>query len=254
MPPRSLFLDLGNSSLKGRVFEGSREIHAFRRFKGGGDEADLAAALRGVTRVFGAASRGLPRIHGLPVPEGLWAGFDFPLPGDPAYDRPEEMGPDRRLACHALRVGAGGGLVLDAGTCLTASAVDPEGRIYGLAIAPGFGALVEAVSTSAPGLRLEVEMARGGSAIVGDEVPRDTEGNLRTGLAAAFRGTAREVLVSARSFARRAKGVPDRLWLTGGDAARLREVLGEGEVVPDLVCRGLRLWVEELGLANGGKG
>ncbi len=248
-PGRVLTLDLGNTSLKGCLWECGRPVFGFRLPHGAAPDASLAAALAGVQLVLGVAARGLAPQHPFPfLGRGVWVGRELEPPGRPAYDRPEDLGFDRRLACFPVWRG-GGGLVLDAGTCLTATGAAPDGTLYGLAILPGREALRRALAAAAPALAPDLGA---GAPVPAGAPPRGTAGNLALGLAAAWRGAVEALLAEARNRLFAPGRVPARIYLTGTDAAALAAELSEGEHRPGLVHEGLFLLAAEAGLCTAG--
>ncbi|HHI80007.1 MAG TPA: type III pantothenate kinase [Planctomycetes bacterium] len=242
--PSVLTLDLGNTSLKGVLWEGGRVLQRFRWMRkgralvGGGE----LALERGV-RVLGLASRGLSLEHGISgCPPGEWVGREIPPPLRVEYEDPGEMGWDRRVAAYALHRLEGEGLVLDAGTCLTLTHVDREGNCRGFGIAPGLGALAGGLRGAAPDLARDLPPNWDGY----PSRTGCTRENLQAGLWAAFVGAARELLAMGRERLERAGLSPGALFLTGSDGELLAPPLGEGRVEPLLIHRGLLLLGGEL--------
>ncbi len=237
--PTILTLDQGNTSLKGVLWDGGQVLQVFRWMRPGNrkQEIELPFCFEQVSRVLGLASRGLPQSHGLPgLPAGEWVGSDLDPPLQVDYEAPEEMGWDRRVAAFALICQCPeGGLILDAGTCLTLTHVDSSGLCRGFGIAPGLAALAGTFATFAPDLaRDQNELPR--------HFPletRSTQKNLAAGIWAAFLGAARELLALGRKRLEALGVSPGDLFLTGSDGNLLASALGEGELDPLLVHRGL---------------
>mgnify|MGYP001287640102 FL=1 len=150
-----------------------------------------------------------------------------------AYPEPARLGADRWAALLGARgVVAADCLVIDAGSALTIDALRADGRHLGGWILPGLGMMVAALE-SRTGDLAHLRQASAPAALAG--FPTDT-GPAMTGgalLAAAGAVTRAEARLEAEA------GGPARLLLTGGDAPALAAELGRGEVVPELVLRGL---------------
>ncbi|MEZ5989832.1 MAG: type III pantothenate kinase [Planctomycetota bacterium] len=226
---RRLTLDLGNRSAKLRLFEGARLAGAWRRFAAGPwPVIEPPDELLGV-RVPGRDVRDLP--EGWPAVR--WVGIDFPLPGEVLYDRPEEMGADRRLTAWAAGRFFGPCLVLDCGTAVTLTWADGEDRIAGLAIAPGLRTLAEGLAAAAPALARHLEP----DAEPGPGLPRGSRDNLAVGLRVGYAGMLRALVADAAARL----GLEPALCLTGSDAALAMAALDRGRLVPDLVHHALLL-------------
>ena len=160
-----LTLDIGNSAVKGGLFDGSRLERSFRL-----PTADTAGAVAwqialdqhlsglGVTRagmVSVVPSRTetvrslVEEVTGI-VPEVLRA--DEPLPFAMAYETPHTLGTDRLAAAAAAwaqhgRTSARSVVALDAGSALTLDVVRRDGVFLGGTIAPGPELLLRALHT-----------------------------------------------------------------------------------------------------------
>ena len=119
-------------------------------------------------------------------------GETIPLPIEVHYDPPEACGRDRVLAVvgalHRLHA-SDGVLVLEAGTCLTATVGSRERGVLGGAILPGHDLMLASLDDGTAALpRLDpvapVELAPG----------RSTEDSIRVGCWAAQVGAARELI------------------------------------------------------------
>lgn len=170
---------------------------------------------------------------------------DFPIPLRNLYERPEDVGTDRLLACLSAlhRSGGRGALVVDIGTAITVSAVSPGGEFLGGAIAAGARAMARALADGAPRLSRAIAFPRGGWGTAGGDgrrelIARDTESALRAGLYWQAVGGVRALIAGALA------ALPFRplVIATGGDAALLRADLPEIEdLVEDLVLEGLAI-------------
>jgi pantothenate kinase type III len=233
-----LTLDLGNTSLKGVLWEKDKVLLRFRRLHQEKNTPldDLPLNPEGVSRVLGLASRGLLREHGLPgLAPGEWVGRELEPPLQVEYDHPEDMGWDRRVASFACFQKGKESLILDAGTCLTLTHVDGAGLCRGFGIAPGLAALARTSGIFAPDLEQDLLGVPKG-------FPTETRGtkeNLEAGVWAAFIGAAKELLGLGRARLK-AKGLSSgSLVLTGSDGELLQASLGEGSWDPILIHRGL---------------
>jgi len=153
-----------------------------------------------------------------------------------AIDNPAEMGPDRivdALACIELyRVPA---IIVDFGTATTFDAVDRDGRLLGMALAPGLRTAMDGLFQRAARLsRVELEPPR-------EVIGRNTVAALRSGWVYGYVGLV-EGLVSRI----KAELGPDTLVIATGGLADY--VLSETSVVdvhdPTLTLKGLRLYYE----------
>lgn len=156
-----------------------------------------------------------------------------------AYDRPESLGPDRWLGMIGAWHRVQGPLVcVAAGTAMTLDAVDGTGRHLGGLIVPGRDMMIDAL------LRRTSDVARRAAI-----APPAADGMLGRNTAAAVELGAVHALAAlvgqtVADVARRVGG-PPRVFLGGGDAARLEPLLGMPvEMSPKLVLEGLAVLAE----------
>ncbi len=148
------------------------------------------------------------------------------------YEHPERFGIDRALAAMAAyRWFSASCVVVDAGTAITVDAVSGDGAVLGGYIIPGG-------DTMAFGLngRTGLPLVRPGKPDCG--LGTSTETCIGYGIAEALAGAV------ARLVGRAAESVAagNRILLTGGDGAMIREVLPSvAEYRPELVLEGLGL-------------
>jgi len=144
-----------------------------------------------------------------------------------SYEQPERLGVDRWLACIAGQArGAGSVLVADAGTALTLDWVDAQARHGGGLIAPG-------VASMRAALRSETQLRPSHMPDVSIGLARDTDRAIAT-------GTLRSAISLLDDAA--AQLQPDRLLLTGGEAALIAPRLAhDWEIAPHLVLEGLAI-------------
>ena len=170
-----------------------------------------------------------------PLPDA-WAAVG-PLPpvaaGDPWRQRqltnrqvplaglPDHVGIDRALAAWgAWTRTAGPVLVADAGTALTLTLVDADGRFRGGRILAGAGLQLRALHS---GTR-QLPLARLRQPITGDDPwPRDTEAALRIGVAEGLASAVTGAWVQLTGGQDAVS--PWSLWLTGGDGPWLEPLL-----------------------------
>jgi type III pantothenate kinase len=153
-----------------------------------------------------------------------------------AIDNPQEMGPDRIIdalaAMHLYRVPA---IIIDFGTATTFDAIDGQGRLLGMALAPGLRTAMDGLFQRAARLsRIELEPPR-------EVIGRNTVAALRSGWIYGYVG-----LVEGLVNRIKAELGPDTLVIATGGLADY--VLSETQVVdvhdPTLTLKGLRLYFE----------
>jgi type III pantothenate kinase len=189
--PTLLALDLGNSSAKYAVFAEGRKEDA-GRLPCDADFTSLPEADRAVAASVNP--RALARVR--EVARGLEVvGEEIPLPLPVMYHPPEDCGADRVLgvagALHLLP-DARAVLVLDAGTCLTATFGERDRGVVGGAILPGPELMAWALAEGTQTLP-HVEPAP-----VEKMIGRSTETSIRAGIQAAVHGAIRELVARCR--------------------------------------------------------
>jgi type III pantothenate kinase len=157
-----------------------------------------------------------------------------------AYEHADALGVDRWLGLVGAWRRARSPLVcVAAGTALTVDAVDGGGRHLGGLIVPGYALMIEALlrrtSDIAPG------MGRAPAAADG-MFGRSTAAAVELGALHALAALAARAIDAA---AERCGAMP-RVFVGGGDAARIAPVLGRtAEIAPDLVLEGLAVVAAE---------
>ena len=160
-----------------------------------------------------------------------------------AYAQPAFHGVDRWLALLAARhMTPNAACVIDAGTAVTIDVVDSRGLHLGGVIIPGVDLMVNTLLTRTSDLGSKSRSSRPRAAIrkkaamfASDTAQGIDNGALFAIAAAADRGVA--------ELARAVNGDRPNVYLTGGDAERIRAVMTtDVEIVPDLVLRGLAVW------------
>lgn len=150
-----------------------------------------------------------------------------------AYAEPARLGADRWAALLGARGLADGAcLVVDAGSALTIDALAPGGQHLGGWILPGLGMMVAALEDRTGDLGAR-RLASTASAPA--DFPADTAPAMEGGALIAACGAVQMARARLECRCR----MPARLLLAGGDAARLATELDGGELLPDLVLRGL---------------
>jgi type III pantothenate kinase len=158
-----------------------------------------------------------------------------------AYSEPQRLGVDRWVAVLAAhRLAAGAACIIDAGTAVTFDAVAADGAHLGGLILPGAQLLAAALdrNTSHVGATPMAAAAPKGLALLGRDTAVAVGHGAMLALAAALDRAARTVATAV--------GATPTVYLTGGDAAQLRDWL-ETKVEPraDLVLEGLALFAAE---------
>jgi type III pantothenate kinase len=165
--------------------------------------------------------------------ELMWVGEDIEYPIDVRTENPKATGPDRVVnvaaAYEQLEKAC---VVVDAGTALTVSVCDDDGRFLGGAIAPGAAMQLATLHARIPHLpepKLQVPSTPIGT---------DTAQAIQSGVYHGIRGLVKELL---ETYAMELGGWPE-LIVTGGDAETL---FGGWElthaIVPDLTLYGIAL-------------
>lgn len=247
-----LTLDIGNSAVKGGVFDGSEWARVFtvdHPSDAPPDAAVWADALRphlrdlkidrvGLVSVVPAATSAIAdaaRALTDDAPVTL-VGTDLPLPFELAYETPETLGADRLAAAVAgwVRYGRPAGrsvLVVDAGTALTVEVVRRDGTYLGGTIGAGPALTRRALRMGTAQLP-DVPLT-----LPDDPVGRSTTTALQSGLLWGLVATAQGLT------ARLAATLPDApvLVLTGGWGSLLRRHLDASHHAPYLVLEGARV-------------
>jgi type III pantothenate kinase len=252
-----LALDIGNSAVKGGLFDddglvrtffldglsvASADVDAWREGLDGpldGAEVTAAGLVSVVPAALPPARSALQELTGGPV---RVVTTDAPLPFTLGYDTPDTLGTDRLAAAAAgwARYGQAGRdattaqsvLVVDVGTAVTYEVVDRDGVYRGGAIGPGPRLMRRALQSGTaqlPSVPLSFPPSATG---------RSTSAALQSGIMWG-------VVDSIRGMTDRLAGaLPDRpvVVLTGGWSDRLRPHLNlVDHVAPHLVLEGVRM-------------
>jgi len=151
------------------------------------------------------------------------------------YKDPARLGADRWAAViGAYRHGGGPVCIVDAGTAITVDAVDAKGNHLGGLIAPGPQTMRRALAGATASLR---DGGEGEFALLCRET--------RSAISSGGWHTAAGFLERIHQRVGEELGAKTRFLLTGGDAARLAELVpGMFTLVPDLVLQGLAVVAE----------
>jgi len=146
------------------------------------------------------------------------------------YVQPSQLGADRWAAVIGARHRYKGPLcIIDCGTAITVDTVNREGQHLGGLIAPGIGAMQEALVAAAPAL--PKAMGESATLFAGDTRSAVTSGILHT-----VAGLVERVAAKINA----AQGAQTKLLLTGGDAERVQSMVQvQFILVPHLVLEGL---------------
>jgi type III pantothenate kinase len=173
------------------------------------------------------------------------------------YREPWRLGADRWAAvigARHLHASPRAACIVDIGTAMTIDFLSRDGRHGGGVIVPAPALMVEALLRDTQGIRRRAAPGRGGPGPGAQLAPRTPEAPGRRGpvRGSLFARSTREAIEQGSQHAAAALierawraaharyGGRPRLLLTGGGAARLLPLLdAPGEIVPDLVLRGL---------------
>jgi type III pantothenate kinase len=172
-----------------------------------------------------------------------WVGRDLDLPIKVKTDNPAETGVDRVLnVAAAFEQMEHACVVVDAGTALTVDCCNDQGEFIGGAIAPGLGAMLDALHEKTARLpRIEFARPEG---VIG----RNTQQAIRHGVFHALRGLVKEMV---ENYATELGAWPEII-ATGGDSEAL---FGDWELIhavaPDLTLYGIALAYTEHHIKRG---
>lgn len=146
----------------------------------------------------------------------------------------ERLGLDRWLAVvGAYQLARGACLVLDLGTAVTSDLVDQAGRHLGGYICPGLPLMRSQLRTHTRRIRYDDTAAE--QALLSLDPGRSTAEAVERGCTLMLRG----FVLTQLELARERLGEAFTIFLTGGDAGLVHEVLPQAQLVSDLVFVGL---------------
>ncbi|MDE1922894.1 MAG: type III pantothenate kinase [Gammaproteobacteria bacterium] len=150
------------------------------------------------------------------------------------YLDPALLGVDRWLAVIGAWTMARCALcIVDAGTAVKVDGVDAGGRHLGGLIAPGIQMMRETLLANTSGIARAAELS---SPSMSGVLANNTIGAVSRGAVYALAGLADR----AAETVEQSTGTKPRLFITGGDAGMIAAAMRtQGEIVPDLVLRGL---------------
>lgn len=166
-------------------------------------------------------------------PEFVTAARDFQELTN-GYLDPALLGVDRWLAVIGAWMMARCALcIVDAGTAVKVDGVDAGGRHLGGLIAPGIQMMRETLLANTSGIARAAELS---SPSMSGVLANNTIGAVSRGAVYALAGLADR----AAETVEQSTGTKPRLFITGGDAGMIAAAMRtQGEIVPDLVLRGL---------------
>ncbi|WP_423204412.1 pantothenate kinase [Pseudomonas kribbensis] len=152
------------------------------------------------------------------------------------YEDYERLGLDRWLAMlGGFHLAGGACLVLDFGTAVTADFISSEGEHLGGFICPGMPLMRNQLRTHTRKIRYGDQAAE--RALASHAPGRNTVEAVERGCSLMLRGFVLTQLEMARSY----WGDSFSVFITGGDAELVSDVVPEARVVPDLVFVGLAM-------------
>lgn len=243
-----LVLDIGNSAVKGGLYEDGRLHHTFRAAH---ETASLATTLRAEIQAQPIERAGfssvVPRstaivsnvlaeaeIAATPIEHSMKIPFEL------AYRTPETLGTDRLAAAAAawLLYGRGesrGVIALDAGTAFTYEVIDRNGVYQGGAISPGPGLMQRSLNRDTAQLP-EVPLS-----LPDEPIGRSTVEAIQAGIMFGFIESVRGLLNRINGMLREDAFVV----VTGGWGTLIKEQVSDVDAVePHLVLEGVRLLME----------
>ncbi|AOE83235.1 pantothenate kinase [Pseudomonas sp. TCU-HL1] len=242
-----LELDCGNSFIKWRVIDSSQVVV----LAGGvvGSDEELISALRGVdglalrncrlvsvrsddeTRSLTARLRNAFGVHCVCAAPALHMGGVRN-----GYSEYQRLGLDRWLAVlGAYNIAHKPCLVLDLGTAVTSDLVTASGEHLGGFICPGMPLMRNQLRTHTRRIRYDDEAAE--KALLDMAPGRSTVEAVERGCLLMLRG----FVLAQVALAAEHLGEDFEVFLTGGDALLVRDVLPRARVLPDLVFAGLAI-------------
>lgn len=242
-----LELDCGNTLIKWRVIEAGHDRVIGSGVVGSDDE--LVARLKAIPRLQLRHCR-LVSVRTDEETERLMASLQVhfgvvPVMVRPAerlgsvtngYEQYQRLGLDRWMAIvGGYRLARGACLVLDLGTAVTSDLVNSDGAHVGGFICPGISMMRNQLRTHTRRIRYDDLAAE--RALQAIEPGRSTVEAVERGCLLMLQGFVKTQI----DMAHQAFGESFTVFLTGGDAVLVQDVLPEAKVVPDLVFVGLAI-------------
>lgn len=225
--PESRVVDSGGVETAAQLFDQLRagDIHglSFCRLVSVRAEAETQALQEGLAALFPVpvvTATARRRLHG--VSNG--------------YLDPERLGADRWLALvAAYRLAGRACLVFSLGTTVTCDLVSAQGQHLGGYIAPGMPLMRHELRTQTGRVRYDAASARRALGALGPG--KNTAQGVERGSLLMIRG----FVILQAELAKEHLGGDFAVYLTGGDAMLVAQVVPRAHVVPDLVLQGLAL-------------
>lgn len=152
------------------------------------------------------------------------------------YDEYQRLGLDRWLALvGGFHLAQGNCVVIDSGTAVTSDLVAADGRHLGGFICPGLSLMRNQLRTHTRRIRYDDHAAE--LALASLEPGRSTVEAVERGCTLMLQGFALTQLELAKSY----WGDQFTVFLAGGDAERVHQVIPAAQVIPDLVFVGLAI-------------
>ncbi|MEB0093168.1 pantothenate kinase [Pseudomonas sp. CCI1.2] len=152
------------------------------------------------------------------------------------YEEYERLGLDRWLALvGAFHLAAGACLVVDLGTAITSDFVSPDGQHLGGFICPGVPLMRSQLTTHTRRIRYSDDIAH--AALASFTPGRSTAEAVERGCSLMLQG----FVLTQLDMAKKYWGERFSVFVTGGDAILVKDILPFARVMPDLVFVGLAL-------------
>ena len=233
---KALYLDAGNSSIKGAYKNGVKweAIHAKEKYTASELVQWIDDHPKTFSRIVLSSVRDDVRdairseLHHVKVVELSTSDIPEELLD---YETPDTLGIDRFLTCFgASDQTTESVVVIDAGTALTIDFMDQEDVYHGGVIAPGLSAFIEILPQKAPALpRVDIE-------IPASWPGKSTIDSLQWGQAGFYKSAIESLLGRYET-----EFGPFELFITGGDASKIDGLLErEAKVRPFLIFDGMK--------------
>lgn len=236
---RTLFMDVGNSSIKGAFYKDDEWVNLHP--KGVTSAADFIEWIKVRSKSFDSILIASVRVDITSALKDALSMFEIKMitihdvPDYKIdYKTPKTLGVDRYLGClGAIQHTSKGVVVIDGGSACTLDYMAADGVYHGGVIMPGLNLILNVFREKAPELPL-VELG------IPKEWPgKSTQESLQWGQAGVFRDGIKAILTRYREHF----GDFD-LYLTGGDAKDISSLIDEEHIVrPNLVFDGMKVLI-----------